>query len=113
MARKSQNPGSLFWLHTLIGVPVEAFAIVWTIGALVDSGAVLLGALSLLLVGVGAMNWRLPRVREMARADRWFWTIVGPGIGAGATMAWAYAAFFVVVQLACGSGDGCGFADLS
>ncbi len=113
MAQTSRNPGSLFWLHTLIGVPFGAFGIVWTIGALMDSGAVLLGALSLLLVGAAAVIWRLPRVRNMARADRWFWTIVGPGIGAGAAMAWAYAAFFVVVQLVCGSGDGCGFSDLS
>jgi uncharacterized membrane protein YhaH (DUF805 family) len=113
MVRQSRNPGSLFWLHTLIGVPVGAFVIVWTIGAFVASDAVLLGALGLMLVGAAALVWRLPRLRAMGTAGRWAWTIVGVGIGVGATVAWAYAAFFVLVQIVCGDGEGCGFAGMN
>jgi hypothetical protein len=104
MTRQNQNPGYLFWLHTLIGVPFGAFAITWAIGAFVGSDTVILGAWGLMLVGAAAVIWRLPRVREMARADRWFWAIVGPAIAAGASVAWVVVALAVTFQTTCGSG---------
>ncbi len=108
MARQSWNPGYLFWLHTLIGVPFGAFAIVWVSGILVDSAAVLLASFALLLAAAAVVAWRLPRIRDKEPVARLGWAVAGAGIGAGATMAWAAAAFIVMLHIVCGGG-GCDF----
>jgi hypothetical protein len=91
---------------TLIGVPFGAFMAVWLVGALVDSDAVLLGMLGLVLVGAAVVVWHLPRIRDKQPAARLTWALVGAGIGAGTTVAWIAAAIFVMLQLICG-GSGC------
>jgi hypothetical protein len=111
MTPQSRNPGYLFWLHTLIGVPLGAFAMVWIVGGFADSAAALLGSVGLLLVGAAASVWRLPRIRDNNPAARLTWAIAGAGIGAGATVAWAAVAFVVILQITCGSG-GCGFTGM-
>jgi hypothetical protein len=106
MARQSWNPGYLFWLHTLIGVPVGAVAMVLSVASVAGSAAVVLGSVALLLVGATASAWRLPRIRDKDPAARLTWAIVGTGIGMGATAAWVAVAFMVTLHIVCGSG-GC------
>jgi hypothetical protein len=111
MGHQNRNPGYLFWLHTLIGVPFGASAIVWVAGFRMESGAALLGCFGLLLFGAAAVVWRLPRIRDNDPAIRLTWAVFGAGIGAGATVAWAAVAFLVIFQITCGSG-GCDFAGM-
>jgi hypothetical protein len=68
MGHQSRNPGYLFWLHTLIGVPFGAFAIVWVAGFWMESGAALLGCFGLLLVGAAAVVWRAAAAAATSRA---------------------------------------------
>jgi DNA-directed RNA polymerase subunit H (RpoH/RPB5) len=111
MARQSWNPGHLFWLHTLIGVPIGAVAMAWSVASVAGSAAVVLGAVALLLFGATASAWRLPRIRDKDPAARLTWAIAGTGIGMGATVAWAAAAFVVILRITCGSG-GCDFTGM-